>query len=197
VNPDLSIFHFFNRTCSAEWLDPIMIALTGVKFWMPVYVLSAALVLYYRKWNGVRLIVSTLLFIAAANTLTNLAIKPLVARERPCAEMQPSHRIVDDVRLPDGVRYGYSFPSSHALNNFAGVVFFILLFPRKRWLYWPFIPATLICITRVYLGVHYPSDVLGGMMLGALFGYGWFLLHRRVSRLFDLWIPMSTNHPKC
>jgi undecaprenyl-diphosphatase len=182
VSPDLAILHFFNQTSSAEWLDPVMIALTGVKFWAPIYVLSAALVIYYRKWEGVRLIVSTILLVAAANTLTNVVVKPIVARERPCAEVSPGKRVVEDIRLPDGPRYGNSFPSSHALNNFAGVVFFILIFPRKRWLYWLFVPALAICITRLYLGVHYPSDVFGGMALGALCGYGWAKLHRHIER---------------
>lgn len=182
MNPDLSILYFFNHTCSAEWLDPVMIALTGVKFWAPIYVLSAVLVVYYRRWEGVRLVVSTILLIAVANTVTNVAVKPLVARQRPCAEIAAGKRLVEDIRLPDGPRYGDSFPSSHALNNFAGVVFFILIFPRKKWLYWLFVPATAICITRMYLGVHYPSDVLGGMALGALTGYLWAKLHRLLER---------------
>ncbi|MBS1904256.1 MAG: phosphatase PAP2 family protein [Bacteroidetes bacterium] len=182
MNPDLAILYFFNHTCSAEWLDPVMIALTGVKFWAPIYVLSAVLVVYYRRWEGVRLVVSTILLIAVANTVTNVAVKPLVARQRPCAEIAAGKRVVEDIRLPDGPRYGDSFPSSHALNNFAGVVFFILIFPRKKWLYWLFVPATVICITRMYLGVHYPSDVLGGMALGALTGYLWAKLHRVLER---------------
>jgi undecaprenyl-diphosphatase len=183
---DQSILYFFNHTIATDWLDPVMIALTNVKTWAPVYILSAVLALYYQRMRGVRLIVSTLLLVAVANGVTNLAIKPAVARERPCAEVSPGHRTVEDIRLPDGQRFGYSFPSSHALNNFAGVVFFILAFPRKKWLYWLFVPATLICITRLYLGVHYPADVLGGMLLGAVFGYAWAKLHTGVEKWLDL-----------
>lgn len=186
MNLDLSILHFFNQTLGATWLDPIMIALTGVKFWAPIYLLSAVLVIYYQRWSGVRLVVSTLLMITVVNSVTNLAIKPIVDRQRPCAIVAADHHVVDDIRLPDGIRYGQSFPSSHALNNFAGVTLFILLFPKKRWLYWLVIPATLICITRLYLGLHYPTDILGGMIIGILFGWGWAKLHltfeRRVNR---------------
>jgi undecaprenyl-diphosphatase len=186
VNPDLSILYFFNRTLSAEWLDPVMIALTNVKMWVPVYIIATVLVIYYKRCEGVRIVVSTLVLIGLLNIATNSFIKPQIARERPCAELSNGKHIVEWIRLPDGMRWGYSFPSSHAVNNFGGVIFFIALFPRKKWLYWLVIPAAIVSLTRLYLGLHYPSDTLGGAVIGSVGGYGWAWLHRLIERWFAM-----------
>ena len=180
---DLDIFYFFNQTIASPTLDPIMIALTSVKVWTPVYILVAVLRIYYKRWVGVRLVVSTAVLIGLINLVTNVAVKPLVARERPCAlNFSNGERAVPWVRLPDGMRLGYSLPSSHAVNNFAGVVFFIALYRRRKSLYWLLVPALIVSLTRPYLGLHYPSDIFGGMLFGALCGYGWALVHQYFER---------------
>ena len=178
MNPDLSILYFFNRALSAEWLDPVMIALTNVKVWVPVYIIATVLVIYYKRWEGVRIVISTLVLIGLLNIATNSFIKPLIARERPCAELSNGKHIVEWIRLPDGMRLGYSFPSSHAVNNFGGVLFFIFLFPRRKWLLWLLVPAAIVSFTRLYLGLHYPSDTFGGIIIGGVGGYCWAQLHR-------------------
>ncbi|HYM19705.1 MAG TPA: phosphatase PAP2 family protein [Candidatus Kapabacteria bacterium] len=184
MNLDLSILYFFNRTLSADWLDPIMILLTNVKAWMPVYIIGAILAIYYKRWSGLRMVLSTIILIGLLDLSTNLLLKPLVARERPCAEVSPGHHIVDWIRLPDGERFGYSFPSSHALNNFGGVIFFIAVFPRRKWLYWLLVPAAIVAITRLYLGLHYPSDTLGGALIGAVCGLVWARMHHWFEQRF-------------
>ena len=75
--------------------------------------------------------------------------------------------------------HGHSFPSSHAANTFAAGTFLALRFPRWR----PVLAIpVLVAYSRVYVGVHYPSDVFGGAALGA--GVGWFFtLLERVARL--------------
>lgn len=70
---------------------------------------------------------------------------------------------------PLGCTGSYSFPSNHALNNFAAAIFFYRLFPNLKWVL--FISAALISISRVYLGLHYPSDIFGGAVIGLAFGY--------------------------
>ncbi len=176
---DLDILYFFNQTIASPTLDTIMIALTSVKVWMPVYILIALLLIYYKRWIGVRLVVSTIVLVGLINLITNVAIKPLVARDRPCAiDFSSGERAVPWVRLADGMRLGFGFPSSHAVNNAAGVVFYIVLFRRRKSLYWLLVPAVIVSLTRLYLGLHYPSDVLGGMVFGAICGYGWVWVHR-------------------
>ena len=68
-----------------------------------------------------------------------------------------------------GCAGGYSFPSNHSLNNFAAAFFFYKLYPNLKIPL--FIAASLIALSRVYLGVHYPSDILGGAIIGSAIGY--------------------------
>ena len=91
--------------------------------------------------------------------------KPLFARLRPCHE--PS---LDWVRVVDGCGGRYGFPSSHAANSFGLLVIAGAFYRTSRYYLIPI--AVLVCIGRVYLGVHYPTDVLAGAIYGALVGIG-------------------------
>ena len=181
---DLDILYFFNRTLSAPWLDLVMIYLTNLQHWMPVYILAMAFLIWKFRWQGVRMVVACALLIGTADFVTNKFIKELVARPRPCSLINDPSGLYSWIRTPDGIRLGLSFPSSHAVNNFAGVVFFILLFPRNGKLLWLFVPAASVALTRPYLGLHYPSDVLGGMMIGALFGWVFSVLYKKIEKRF-------------
>jgi undecaprenyl-diphosphatase len=86
----------------------------------------------------------------------------MVKRIRPC-------NALTDAITPLGCTGSYSFPSNHALNNFAAATFYYRLYPNLKWIL--FTVASLVSISRVYLGLHYPSDILGGALLGIIFGY--------------------------
>jgi undecaprenyl-diphosphatase len=184
LNLDLSILYFFNVTLSVPWLDSVMIYLTNLQHWMPVYILAFTFVIYKFKWKGVMMVVACLLLVGVADFITNKFIKEVIARPRPCSLIKDPSGLYSWVRTPDGPRLGFSFPSSHAVNNFAGVVFFILLFPKKRKLLWLFVPATIVSITRIYLSLHYPSDILGGMIIGAIFGWIFALIYQKTTEKF-------------
>jgi undecaprenyl-diphosphatase len=77
------------------------------------------------------------------------------------------------------MRHGPSFPSSHALNNAAVALFFGLVFRNKTVLYVLLALATLVGISRMYLGLHYPTDILGGLIIGSIIGACFALLYRR------------------
>ena len=181
---DLDILYFFNITLAAPWLDSAMIYLTNLQHWMPVYILAFGFLIWKYKWRSVRMVLACLLLVGVADFVTNKFIKELIARPRPCSLITDASGLYSWIRTPDGPRWGYSFPSSHAVNNFAGVVFFILLFPKKRSLLWLFLPATIISLTRPYLGLHYPSDVLGGMMIGAMMGWGFVIIYKKIEGKF-------------
>jgi len=170
---DLDILYFFNRTLSSSFLDPVMIALTTFKVWIPVYIIAACFAIYYKKWVGVRIVISTIVLAGILDLSTNRILKPLVARERPC-NVQPA---IEWLRLPDGGRGGYGFPSSHAVNNFGAAVFLIVLFPKRKWMYSLLVVAAIVATTRMYLGLHYPSDILGGAIFGSFIGYWWAKLY--------------------
>ncbi|MCK4305338.1 MAG: phosphatase PAP2 family protein [Candidatus Eisenbacteria sp.] len=88
-------------------------------------------------------------------------IKPWVERVRPCFAVEGVTALIHQV-------HSASFPSNHAANVF-GASTVLRLRGGPRWL-WAFVPATLIGLSRVYVGVHYPSDVVGGMVLGMACG---------------------------
>jgi undecaprenyl-diphosphatase len=182
---DLAILHFFNVTLSASWLDAVMIYLTNLQHWVPVYLAAAVFLIWKFKWQGVRMVIATIILIGACDLLANRIIKEAVARPRPCSLISEPSGLYSWIRTPDGPRGGYSFPSSHAMNNFAGVVFFILLFPKKKTLLWLLVPACIVAITRPYLGLHYPSDILGGMIIGSAMAWGFAILFKKIERKFS------------
>src|SRR5438874_11538493 len=138
---DLNILYFFNQTLAASWLDPIMVYVTDFGHWIPVYIFATGFLLWRFRWRGLRLVIAAMVVIAVSDLLTNRIIKQVVARERPCAD-NGAHLSIP-LRLPDGMRCGYGFPSSHAVNNFAVIVFFMLLFPKNRKLWWLIVPAII------------------------------------------------------
>lgn len=100
--------------------------------------------------------------IFVASQLTDHVIKPAVARDRP-------FRAVMDVRVIDERPTTYSFPSGHAATAFAGAYGLSRAWPRTRQVFWGL--AALIAFSRIYVGVHYPTDVLAGAMLGTASAY--------------------------
>jgi undecaprenyl-diphosphatase len=182
---DLAILHFFNVTLSAPWLDSVMIYLTNIQHWVPVYIGAGIFLILKFRWRGVRMIIACAILVGAADFIGNRVIKELFARPRPCSLINDPSGLYSWIRTPDGPRGGYSFPSSHAVNNFAGVVFFILLFPKNRKLLWLLLPAFVVAMTRPYLGLHYPSDIAGGIIIGSAMAWGFVLIYRKIERKFS------------
>jgi undecaprenyl-diphosphatase len=176
---DLGILYFFNRTLASPAMDAVMSALTSVWWWMPVYVIAGVYLIWRYRWKGAIVLLAAVLVVAFTDQLAQFVLKPLVSRDRPCAEID-GMRVVEWIRLPIGMRHGPSFPSSHALNNAAVALFFGAALRNKRLTFILLSAALLIGISRVYLGLHYPSDILGGLMIGSLIGLGFAMLYRRV-----------------
>jgi len=101
--------------------------------------------------------------ILAADQTASHWVKPIVERPRPC-------NVLEGVLTPMGPRSSLSFPSSHAANMGAALVLLLLTFGRWGWVFFPLALAS--GLSRIYLGLHYPSDVMGGYLLGAGIGWG-------------------------
>lgn len=168
----------------ACWLDPIMLWLTKTIVWLPLYLFLLFLIIKnYGKQSWIP-IVGIGITILLTDRVTSGLMKPYFERLRPSRE--PS--LAGLVHLVDGYTGGkFGFASSHAANTFGTATFFSLLFREKhRWMQWLFLWAALMTYTRIYLGVHYPGDILVGGMIGILSGWIGFKASAQLKKKFML-----------
>lgn len=173
---DLAIFYFINHSLSTGFLDKFFSTITDVNKWYIAYIILAGIAFFKGGIRGKILVIGLILLIIVTDQTGFRILKELFERIRPC-------RALSDAITPLGCAGGYSFPSNHALNNFAAATFISRLFPNYKWVV--FIVAALIAISRVYLGIHYPSDILGGALIGAAFGYLFSLIATPAVKYFQ------------
>lgn len=159
---DLSIFYFFNHTLSAGVLDKFFSIITNVNNWYIAYLILLGISIFKGGRKGKIAAIGVIILILVSDQTGYHLLKEMVKRIRPC-------NALTDAIAPLGCTGSYSFPSNHALNNFAAATFYYRIYPNLKWIL--FTVASLVSISRVYLGLHYPSDILGGALLGIIFGY--------------------------
>jgi membrane-associated phospholipid phosphatase len=167
---DALLFEWINHGCSNALFDALMPLFREKLFWAPLYLFVVLFAVEHWGWGSQRFLLGMALCIMLTDTLSSRVVKPLVARTRPCNDIEMEAHIVRRVDCGPG----YSFTSSHAANHFALAAYFIVAFGglhravRPAALIW----AGLIAFSQVYVGVHYPFDVVGGAILGSLIGLG-------------------------
>jgi undecaprenyl-diphosphatase len=157
---DVMLFFFVNHSLGNPIFDLIMPVLTDLNKIRAVQVLVVLGIVWAMIQGGRRArLVCILLIVAIAcsDQLSSFVIKPLFSRLRPCVTLA-------NVRTLVGCGSGYSFPSSHAVNNFTAATVLTHYYRRYAAAFYAF--AALIAFTRIYVGVHYPSDVVGGALIG-------------------------------
>ena len=153
-----------------------MSLLSGTYVWIPFYVLLLYLLIKKYGKDTIWLFFGVAITILICDQVTTGFMKPYFARLRP--SHQPS--LEGLVHLVNGYRGGlYGFASSHAANTFGVSIFvWLALKPYYRWIGLIFIWATLVSYSRIYLGVHYPTDILVGALIGVFTGSMVFLLQQ-------------------
>lgn len=153
----------------APYFDAFMKLFTGKWIWVPMYAaVLFAVVRNYRWRQTLAVLVCVALAITIADQVCATLIRPEVCRLRPS---NPENPLSEMVHIVGGYRGGsYGFPSCHAANSFALASFLTLLFANRKLSLFIFAWAVLNSYSRVYLGVHYPGDLLVGAIIGTAAG---------------------------
>ncbi|WP_153411065.1 phosphatase PAP2 family protein [Nocardia macrotermitis] len=166
-----------------SWLNTPMTVYSGVGVGLFVVFMVIGWWLARRRDASVMAAALAVPFVAVIAYVVNDAIKLIISERRPCYRF-PSAFLLEKCPAPDD----YSFPSNHTVVVFAMAV--ALLVVNRRLGIWAFVAATIMGISRVYVGAHYPHDVLAGAIVGVVVGYFTAILLRRyvtplVNRLSD------------
>lgn len=177
---DMQMLSLFNGSDNIM-LDQMVQILTSGLTWIPLYVMLFFVVMRNNETMGqIALVVGSAIFcVLFADGLVDGIIKQLAERWRPSNDPTFKYmvQVVDDIRLK-----GYSFCSAHAANTMSLAVFFSLLIRSKMLTITLVIWSLINCWTRLYLGVHYPSDILCGMIIGIIVGILVYLLYYKIYR---------------
>lgn len=159
---DKELFLFLNGL-HVQILDPVMWTLSSVLVWIPFYLFMIFLI--YRKYGkkSILLVFAIILCFALADQIS-YQLKHLVMRPRPTHDPD-IQAMVYTLKGYSGGAYG--FVSSHAANTFGFAVLVSLLLKKKPWTITLFVWTMAVSYSRIYLGVHFPLDILGGWILGA------------------------------
>ena len=155
-NTDGAILLWIQNSLRAPWLSPIVVGVTHLGDAGVFWILVTLALLCFRRTRklGITCAISMLIGLAA----TNLIIKNWVARVRPYELVAGLERII-------GAQRDWSFPSGHTTNSFACAWVLFRRAPRRYGVP-ALVMAALIALSRLYVGVHYPTDVLGGLIIG-------------------------------
>jgi undecaprenyl-diphosphatase len=183
---DTAILQFINQQLVTPSLDVVMASLSSWAVWWPFFILAAGIGLFMGGFKVRAMLVVIGLAVGVSDGLVCKNLKHIASRPRP-------HQVIAGIRtidlakatprllamaLPLRIRVsapenpalkGNSFPSSHASNCFAIATVCFLFYRRRGWI--AFLPAGLVAISRVYVGVHWPSDVLVGSLIGVACGW--------------------------
>jgi membrane-associated phospholipid phosphatase len=175
---DRHLFYFVNHNLDNPFFNLVMPYLRNPKFWIPLYLFIIGFCIWKFKRQGIIIIILIALSAGFADFTSARLIKPLVKRDRPCRDPVVSKTVI--ARVDCGT--GYSFPSTHATDHFAMAFFMILIFYKKwRWIWlWGVLWAGTISFAQVYVGVHFPIDVFCGAIYGALVGWMFAFLFRKL-----------------
>ena len=184
---DEQLFVFIHNKMTDPSLDGVMLLLRNALTWVPLYAFMLYWIIRYGKKYAWQFILFTVLVFAITDYSSASLLKSWIGRLRPCwnPDLQPYLRNL----VGCGGQYG--MPSSHAANHFGLAAFWFWTIRRikgQRWI-WLWVWAFAICYAQVYVGKHYPFDIIAGAFLGYATG-------TLFARIFELWQFASNTHDK-
>ena len=168
-NVDANISLFLNGLHSA-FFDVIMFWISSTTIWIPLYLLIVYFIIKNYKGKAYIILIAIALLVLLCDQISVHFFKEVFQRFRPCRPESPIHEWVHIVNNHCGGKYG--FVSSHATNTF-GLAIYLSAVLKRYYRYFPVAIiswAVLVSYSRIYLGVHYFGDVIGGAILGTLLG---------------------------
>ena len=157
---DKVIFLFLNRDVANPVFDAVMPFITNKNNFNVLFILIILGLLIFGGKKGRIAVLLGLIIVTLSDQLSSAVVKPLVGRIRPC---HPDF-LIAGARYLIGYKTSFSFPSSHAANMASTATWFSYRYKRYTWIFVTI--AVLVGYSRIYVGVHYPTDVLGGAVIG-------------------------------
>ncbi|NOS35486.1 MAG: phosphatase PAP2 family protein [Deltaproteobacteria bacterium] len=171
IGIDRAIFYLVNTRLTSSFLDFFMPFITSKSNFTVVMVILWVGGLIVGRWKSRQALILLLLVVTSSDFLSSSIFKELFQRVRPCVALDHVHLLV-------GCGGSFSFPSSHATNIFAAMVWLSLHYRKALPLF--LIIALLVSYSRIYVGVHYPLDVIGGACLGTSIAFLFIVVEVRL-----------------
>ncbi len=168
-------FLWINNSLANPVFDLLLPLFRNAVNWIPLYITVIFFLVKRFKYRAFLIFLLLGITVIATDQLSSSLVKKSVQRLRPCND----NSFNQEVRLLVHCGSGYSFTSSHATNHFGIATLLFFLFPYKKLRYWWLVWAGLIGFAQIYVGVHFPLDVVFGSLLGILTGLGTLFIFSR------------------
>jgi undecaprenyl-diphosphatase len=183
INADKALFYFINKKLASPSIDTFLLLSRQAFTWIPVYFFFLLFFVSNSRKYILPIIVLSVFTFALTDFTSASILKPLIGRFRPCQSLSLGF----EVRNIAGCGGIFSMPSSHASNHFGLSAFWFFLINhlyKSKW-YWLWIWAALIGFAQIYVGVHFPADILTGAVLGLLAGSFTFYIFKKWTTKID------------
>jgi len=171
---DVAVFNWVNTHFRYSPVEKFMSFITIKQNFIVPGVIMLVLVLWFYKKRGFAFLIAGAAFVGLNDFIGHNILKEIVARPRPC-------HVLPDLQNITNCSNSFSFPSNHASNLFTAATITSLSFRKMAFI--AYTVALLVGYSRVYLGVHYPSDVLGGALCGMVMGALGYLFYKKIRKL--------------